>query len=281
MKEKGLPPQGPVVRAKRSLGQNFLQNIGVARKMAELARLEPGDRVFEIGPGTGMLTRALAERGCRVVAMEKDDVLCARLQDVYRGHDRVTILHGDVLDADLNGLITQGMKVVSNLPYNIASALLVRLVGLARRIPIAVFMLQREVAERVCAEPGESGYSTLGALVRAGFVPGAAFVVAPANFVPRPRVESRVVVLNPRHDPVASEDMDLFRSVVLTAFGARRKTLRNTLVRLEGLDREVLSRIAHEVGLDLDARAHQVPPEIIYRFSKAYARIFCTPRADP
>lgn len=266
-------------RAKRSLGQNFLKNIGVARRMADLARIGPGDTVVEIGPGRGMLTRALLERGGRVMAVEKDDVLASGLQDAYRHDDRVIIVHQDILDVDLGAVIPPGAKIVANLPYNIATNLLIRLAGEARHIKIAVLMLQQEVAERICARAGDHGYSALSALVWAGFEARAAFVVEPDNFTPRPKVVSRVVILSPRSDAVPQEDFGLFRTVVFCAFSGRRKVLRNTLVNLAGIDRGALEDLARSSGLDLSARAQQTSCETLYRFSRAYGS--CVREARP
>ncbi len=267
------------MRAKRSLGQNFLKNIGIAHKMVSLAAVSAEDTVVEIGPGRGMLTRVLLDHARCVIAVEKDDALHEHLQIALHDRQGLRLLHQDILESDLSRLIPDGAKVVANLPYNIATPLLTRLVEHASRIAAVVVMLQKEVAQRICAKPGEHDYSALSVLICAGFDASPGFIVDPANFSPRPRVVSQVIRLIPKAVPIPLEDLGLFRTVVTCAFGQRRKVLRNSLSHLSGMDRDLLQRLASETPLDLGARPQDITPEVFRLFSRRYgeARILPPP----
>lgn len=266
------------MRAKRSLGQNFLKNVGIARKMAVLAGVGPDDTVVEVGPGRGMLTRVLLDHASRVIAVEKDDHLFAYLREVLGDRDHLVLEHRDILEADLSGLIPDGAKVVANLPYNIGTLFVVRLVGHAWRMGPVVVMLQKEVAERICARPGDSAYSALSVIVSAGFDASPGFSVGPNNFTPRPRVESRVVRLTPTLSPIPPAEMDLFRTVVSCAFHQRRKVLRNSLIHLPCLDLELLEGLALGASIDLHQRPQELSPAQYHQFSTGYGAYL---RANP
>lgn len=258
------------MRAKRSLGQNFLRNVGIARKMAMLADVGPGDTVVEVGPGKGMLTRVLLDLASRVIAVEKDDVLHAHLGQVFEGRTSLHLRHDDILDADLASLIPDGAKVVANLPYNIGTQFIMRLVDHARRIGPVVVMLQKEVARRICACPGDREYSALSVIVSAGFDAAAGFMVGANNFFPRPRVESQVIKLTPRVSQVPRQDLELYKAVVSCAFHQRRKVLRNSLIHLPGMDDEHLERLALEASIDLCSRPQELSPAQYHLFCKVY-----------
>lgn len=260
------------MRAKRSLGQNFLRNVGIARKMALLAELKPGDTVVEVGPGKGMLTRVLLESASRVIAIEKDDSLYEHLIGVFGTWESFHVEHQDILEADLVRLIPDEAKIVSNLPYNIGTQLVIRLVDHASRIASAVFMLQKEVAQRICARPGGKEYSALSVIVSAGFDAEEGFVVGPNNFIPRPRVDSQVIRLIPKTALIPAADLGLFKEVVGAAFTQRRKVLRNSLAHLRRMDQGQLEAIAHGACMDLRLRPQDITPEQYHSFSKGYGR---------
>ncbi len=258
------------MRPKRSLGQNFLTNAGIARKMAELACIGPGDTVVEVGPGRGMLTRCLLSSAGRVLAVEKDDGLVDHLRHVFSGEDRLVLVHGDILECDLHELVPQGAKIVANLPYNIASRFVLRLTEAAGAIDRAVLMLQKEVADRLCAKPSDTAYSALTVIVSASFSTSPGFTVGPANFFPRPKVDSRVVVLTPRSPAGDMPDPGIFARVVRSAFSRRRKVLANTLVHLEGMDARSLSSIAGACSVDLRSRPQDVSVDAYLSFCREY-----------
>ncbi|MFY9397948.1 MAG: 16S rRNA (adenine(1518)-N(6)/adenine(1519)-N(6))-dimethyltransferase RsmA [Desulfomonilia bacterium] len=260
------------MRTKSSLGQNFLKNPGIVRKIIAFAGISRTDEVLEIGPGTGMLTRGLLASASRVVAVEKDDGLYELLARTFSGEPRLELIHGDILEVDLKSLISPGMKVVANLPYNIATRVILRLEEEAPLLPELVVMVQKEVAERICAPVGDSGYSALTVLVAGGFTCTEGFVVGPESFHPRPKVDSRVIRLTPREDQLKEQEREDFRTVVLTAFSQRRKMLRNTLRNLPGITGEMLEPIALTAGISLEKRPQQISWQEYAELGRAYRR---------
>ena len=260
------------MKAKRSLGQNFLRTPSVAERMTAFAHITSEDTVLEVGPGRGMLTRALLRHASRVIAIEKDDHFFDLLQDTFKDRDTLQLIHGDILGYDLSQLIKGGTKIVANLPYNIATQLIMRLVEHAQRIASVVVMLQREVAERICARAGDKTYSALSVIVSAGFdvIPG--FMVSPDNFSPRPKVDSQVIKLIPKASPIPPDDMELFRRVVWCCFSKRRKVLRNSLKDLPQMDQGHLETIAEKAGISLRSRPQEISTEQFHLISLAYGQ---------
>jgi 16S rRNA (adenine1518-N6/adenine1519-N6)-dimethyltransferase len=258
------------MRAKQSLGQNFLINQSVTERMISLAGITREDTVLEIGPGRGILTRTLLRNARRVIAVEKDDTLVGLLKEQFRENDSLDLVHADILDCDLSQMLTVGMKVVANLPYNIGTQFIMRLVEYADRIGPVVVMLQKEVAERVCARLGEKQYSALSVIMSSGFdtVPG--FQVGPGNFSPRPKVDSQVVKLVPKGDYVSGHDLAMMRKVIFCAFSQRRKVLRNTLLQLPYMKQDILEGLAAGAGINLRSRPQEITVERFHALSLAY-----------
>jgi 16S rRNA (adenine1518-N6/adenine1519-N6)-dimethyltransferase len=254
------------VRAKRSLGQNFLVDPNIQRKI--VAALEPGpaDEVLEIGPGTGALTRHLAAQAGRVVAIEKDDDLAAALRDEFEGAPHVEVVHGDVLEVDLGALVREPdrVKVVGNIPYNITSPLLFRLLESELNPERIVVMVQREVADRLLAEPGEKNYGALSVGMRAVARVRRLFHVGRAAFRPVPDVDSTVVLIVPYRPArlTPAERVDL-RTLTRAAFGWRRKQLQKILRTADAyrLDAEELEAVARESGIEPERRPETLSPE--------------------
>lgn len=260
------------MRPKRSLGQNFLKNVGIAEKMASFADINKGDTVVEVGPGRGMLTRVLLGHASSVIAIEKDDNLYELLCKDLKGYSGLRLIHQDILESDLDKLIPDGSKIVANLPYNIATQLIVRLVDQAHRITAVVVMLQKEVAQRICAHVGDKEYSYLSVMVAAVFFASPGFVVGPNNFSPKPKVDSSVIKLSPQRTPIPQSDMEIFRKVVALAFGHRRKTLRNNLTQLPFMNDGALNELASSSAINLGQRPQDITPEQYHVFSQGYAR---------
>jgi len=218
-----------VARGKRhALGQHFLIDGEVAERAIRLADLEAGAPVLEIGPGRGALTDRLRGAGHPVVAVEVDEALADAL--AARGDTGLTLVRGDLLRVDLATLPGAVLPVVANLPYSTGTAIVTRLLEHPLRFPRLVVMLQLEVAERICAEPGSRSYGGLTVLCALEAEATLGFVVPPRAFAPPPKVESAVVRLDVASEPRADvTDRRLFRSVVQSAFAQRRKTLRNAL----------------------------------------------------
>jgi 16S rRNA (adenine1518-N6/adenine1519-N6)-dimethyltransferase len=260
-----LPPLRDVIRrhdlsAKKSLGQNFLLDLNLTARIARAGGALDGVTVVEVGPGPGGLTRALIAEGAqRVVAVERDPRAIAALEDIgARYPGRLEIVAGDALAFDARPHLGPGAaRVVANLPYNIATALLVQWLTAEPWPPwydSLVLMFQREVAERIVAAPGSKSYGRLSVLAQWRCEARIMFDVNPSAFVPPPKVTSSVVRLVPRPAPLAC-DLRLLERVTEAAFGQRRKMLRQSLKSL-GADPLPLLAAA---GIAATARAEDIP----------------------
>jgi len=241
------------LRPSRALGQNFLADPNTARRIVRLAGVEAGDRVLEIGAGLGSLTLALLERDARVLALERDRNLQGVLEQVVAGHGDARVVTGDALDIDFSALLGTGTwRCVSNLPYNVATPVIVRLLEQAPSIQSALVMVQREVAERLVAAPGSRAYG--GVSVRIAFYAHAKIVgmVPRTVFVPAPKVDSALVELVRRDaPPVDVPSTERLFELVRAGFAHRRKMLRRTLPAVLGEGTTTLLRVA---GIDPRAR---------------------------
>ncbi|MEL6445690.1 MAG: 16S rRNA (adenine(1518)-N(6)/adenine(1519)-N(6))-dimethyltransferase RsmA [Bacteroidota bacterium] len=223
------------LRPKKSLGQHFLHDRHAIARIVAALDAEPDDPVVEIGPGTGALTKPLADRFARLVALEVDERAIEVLQAELPGLD---VRHTDVLDADWAALAAElragehGLTVVGNLPYYITSPILFALLGARRHLRRAVVMMQKEVAERLVAEPGTKAYGILSVQLQLWARPSYLFTVKPGAFSPPPKVDSAVVALDFSDIEEPDVDEDRLRNVVRTAFGQRRKMLRSSLKAL-------------------------------------------------
>jgi 16S rRNA (adenine1518-N6/adenine1519-N6)-dimethyltransferase len=259
-----LPPLRDVIRryelsARKSLGQNFLLDLNLTGRIARAAAPLGGRTVIEVGPGPGGLTRSLLAEGAeRVVAVEKDSRALAALEEVRAASgDRLELVEGDALMSDLSAF-AGGVpaKIVANLPYNIATALLLQWIRAEPWPPwweMLVLMFQREVAERIVASPGDDAYGRLGVICGWRTEAKILFDVPPQAFVPPPKVTSSVVRLVPRKDPLPCRLGDLER-VTQSAFGQRRKMLRQSLKSL-GVDPGLL---LEATGISPTARAEEI-----------------------
>ena len=262
----GLPPLRETIRrhglsARKSLGQNFLLDLNLTGRIARAAGPLDGVTIIEVGPGPGGLTRALlAEGAAHVIAIERDERAVAALEEIsahYPG--RLTIVAGDALALDAATMLDGPARVVANLPYNIATALLVSWLTVEPWPPWydrLTLMFQREVAERIVAKPGSKTYGRLSVLAGWRTEAKILFDVAPSAFVPPPKVTSSLVQLVPRAVPPACEVRALER-VTAAAFGQRRKMLRQSL---RSLGRDPVP-LLENAGLDPTARAEDIPVE--------------------
>jgi 16S rRNA (adenine1518-N6/adenine1519-N6)-dimethyltransferase len=234
-----LPPLREVARrygiaARRRFGQHFLFDFNLARRIARAAGRLDHAEVIEIGAGPGGLTRALLAAGARsVVAVERDRRCLAALDDLARLHPgRLTIVAADALALDPCALVTAPRKIVANLPYNIATTLLLGWLDRIREYESLTLMFQREVALRLVAAPGSKSYGRLGVLVQWLAEANILFDVPATAFVPPPKVRSSVVAIVPRAEPLAEADKAVLERVAGAAFGHRRKMLRSSLEAL-------------------------------------------------
>ena len=242
-------------RPRKRLGQHFLIDPNIVRKILQVAALNPEDVVFEIGPGRGALTLALCDRVARVIAVEIDRLLVEYLAQTCVQRDALELHHGDALDFPYDTL-PAGTVVIANLPYYVSTPLVFRLLEERERIDRMVLMLQREVAERMVAAPGSRDYGLLSVVTQYLTKPRKAFVVPASCFRPVPQVDSAVVCLTgqaARHPTTPGFD-DVFMKVVRAAFAHRRKTLINSC-REEGWEEPVLRRALEEINIDPRRRA--------------------------
>jgi 16S rRNA (adenine1518-N6/adenine1519-N6)-dimethyltransferase len=272
-----LPPLREVIRrhdlaARKSLGQNFLLDLNLTSRIARAAAPLDGVTVVEIGPGPGGLTRALIAGGAqRVVAIERDRRCVAALAEIAAHYpERLTIVEGDALRIDPRPYVSAApARIVANLPYNVATQLLVDWLTVEPWPPwydSMVLMFQREVAERIVAPPGSKTYGRLSVLAGWRTRAGILFDVAPSAFVPPPKVTSALVRLEPRPAPLACDRSTLER-VTEAAFGQRRKMLRQSLKSLGADPAELLSA----AGIDSTIRAEDVPVEGFVALARAFA----------
>ncbi len=249
-------------RAKRRLGQHFLTDPRILARIADALGAGPGDTVLEIGPGPGGLTAALAERAGRLVAIEKDPDLVPALRARFPG---VEVVEADALEADWQALAGGRFLLAGNIPYNITSPLLEKALEPPRPARI-VFLVQREVADRVIAPPGGGEYGALSVGVRAVARAERLFTVPAGAFQPKPRVDSAVLRLTPLASPlVPDQERGRFRRLVVGLFGFRRKQLLRGVRELTGWDAERAGAVLERAGLDPAARPETVLPEEFVR----------------
>jgi len=271
-----LPPLGEVIRrhgltAAKGLGQHFLLDLNLTRRVVRQAGNLTGVDVIEIGPGPGGLTRALLESSCRrVFAVEKDERCLEALRELASAYPgRLEVHHADALALDPGGLGTPPRQVVANLPYNIGTALLVGwLQSLALRpgsLQRLTLMFQKEVAQRLVARPDGAHYGRLAVLTQWLTRPALCFEIPASAFVPPPKVVSAVVRLDPRQEPLAPASLPELERVTAAAFGQRRKMLRQSL-RTLGTDAAALLAGA---GIDGQRRAETLAVEEFCALARA------------
>ena len=246
--------------AKKTLGQHFLLDLNLTRRIARAAGPLATGTTVEIGPGPGGLTRALLEEGAaRVIAVELDHRCVAALAELQAANPaRLTVIEGDALDIDIPALATaKPVRIVANLPYNVATPLLVKWLREAAAYESLTLMFQKEVAERLTAQPRTPAYGRIGVLANWICEVRRLFDVGPRAFTPPPRVTSAVVRLIPRERQPSATEFDSFERVTAAAFGQRRKMLRSALATL-GVDANVLLSTAK---IAPTARAEELPVE--------------------
>lgn len=252
-------------RFSKSLGQNFLTDASVPQRIAAYSGADRVGNVVEIGPGMGCLTAELCRRANKVIAVELDRALLPVLAETLAGFDNCEVVQGDVLALDLAALCrekfgVQGAVTCANLPYYITTPAITALLE-SRAFETITVMVQREVAQRICAQPGTAAYGAFSIYVQYWAQPEILFDV-PANcFVPQPKVDSAVLQLTPLAQPaVAVRDEKLFFALVRAAFNMRRKTLVNALVPLLGgrLDKAGIAALLESVGLDARVRGERL-----------------------
>jgi 16S rRNA (adenine1518-N6/adenine1519-N6)-dimethyltransferase len=248
--------------ARKRLGQHFLSDPHALGRIADALSLSGTETVVEIGPGRGALTELLLSRAARVIAIELDDSLVAHLRSRFAAEPRLTVVHADVLDVSLAGVAGgDNFVLAGNIPYYITTPILFHALvpPMPRR---AVFLIQREVAERVVAEPGSKTYGALSVNVQAVAVPRIVARVPPGAFTPPPSVDSAVLGFEPRAVAVvAAAEQAGFAELVIAAFGLRRKQMRRVVRTLAELSAGEAERVLGAIGIDPEARPETLSPE--------------------
>ena len=244
----------------RALGQHFLADPNTARRIVRLADLEPGARVLEIGPGVGSLTAALLEADARITALELDRHVLPLLNAVLESTgmaDRVNVVHGDAMTADLAAISGESpVTCVSNLPYNVATPIVMRLLNEAPNVTRLLVMVQREVGERMAAKVGGREYGAVTVKIAFHGVARMVGTVAPSVFLPPPKVDSALVRIDRHPQSVVDvSSRELLFGIIQTGFAQRRKMLRRALVPLFG-DRTL--QLLEAAGFDPAARAETI-----------------------
>jgi len=250
---------------RQALGQHFLTNRGVLEKIVKAIAPGSGDVIIEIGAGRGALTALLAEKAGHVLAVEKDERLIPELKRAVP--DNVEVVMADALTFGIGSLLdkygVRAVRVVGNLPYVISTPLLFRVLEERRFLSDAVFLVQKEVAERVVAGPGSKKYAPLGILIQNEFEARVAFPVAPGSFTPPPKVQSALLTLRRRTSPMHAGAADApFRAFLRAAFAERRKMLRKNLARRA--DAADLDAAYATLGLARNARAEELSPDVLF-----------------
>ena len=246
------------LRPKRSLGQHFLKDSAYLSRMIEAAEVTDADRVLEIGPGTGVLTAELAARAAQVVAVELDERLAGYLVKEFANRPNVAIVQGDILELDPAAVMATAVggtacgdayKVAANLPYYITSAILRRILEATRPPTLAAVMVQKEVAERICAAP--DGMSLLSVSVQFYARPKLIEIVPARAFYPRPKVDSAILRLDVFPEPVVRDvARERFFAVVRAGFGQRRKQIANSLSANLGMPKTEVRQALSGSGID-------------------------------
>lgn len=240
----------------KSLGQNFLIDDNIVDKIVAGAGIGPGDKIIEVGPGIGTLTREMASRAQNLMAVEIDKNLIPILEDTLGDYDNVKIVNEDIIKADIRGLIDENLgggpvKLVANLPYYITTPIIMRFLEENINVTDIVVMVQKEVAERMNAQPGGKDFGALSVAVQYYCDTEIVAKVPRHLFVPQPNVDSIVIALRVRPErKYKVDDEDLYFKVVKAAFGQRRKTLLNSISSMGNLAKDQVKEALEEAGID-------------------------------
>lgn len=261
------------VRAKKSLGQNFLTDPNIQRKIITALDPQPEDVVLEIGPGLGAITDHLLGRVRRLVVIELDDQLAERLEQRHGARSDFELVHADALRLELGSLdLPADFKAIGNIPYNITTPLLFKLLERSHRPRMIVVMVQKEVAVRIAAAPDQKQYGALSVGVQVVAEVERLFVVSPGAFKPAPGVDSAVLRITPLQPPrLSAAEEDDVRVLTRTAFGQRRKQFQKILrtAPVYQLSAEQVAGLESATGLQLDARPETLAPEQFIALARA------------
>jgi len=257
------------IHPRKRLGQSFLEDLNVIRRIVALAEPAEGETIVEIGAGLGFMTEELAKRAGRVIAIEVDPRLVSILRERFTGQHRVEVVQMDVLKYDFSSACPEGrIKVVGNIPYHISSPILFRLLDFRRSISSMILMFQKELADRIAAPPGTKEYGIPSVIVAKYTKAVCEMTVPPTCFYPVPDVVSSVLRIIVRQETNLPDEA-LFANIVRAAFARRRKTLWNNLRRI-GLPEEIADRVFVRSGIDRTRRAESLSVEEFSLLTKTW-----------
>jgi 16S rRNA (adenine1518-N6/adenine1519-N6)-dimethyltransferase len=262
-------------RPRKSRGQNFLIHERVIDSIIRLLDLSPADEVVEIGPGLGFLTRRLLERAARVWAVEVDAALVERLgASVFAADPKLRLIHGDILEVPLGDMLPdKKLKLVGNLPYSISTPVLFRIFALREHFSSLVLMVQKEVADRIAAQPGTKTFGTLSVWCQIHGRIIDRVSVSPEAFFPRPKVRSTVLKIELFPEPlVTASEIPILRGLVRAAFGQRRKTLGNALTAWLKSDGSEIETLLQSQGIDPRRRGETLSIDEFIKLARAAQR---------
>ncbi|MGD8868814.1 MAG: 16S rRNA (adenine(1518)-N(6)/adenine(1519)-N(6))-dimethyltransferase RsmA [Gemmatimonadales bacterium] len=262
-------------RPKKRLGQNFLYDPAIAERIVSAADLAAGDVVVELGPGRGILTRALAARDVRLIALELDSALQETLAEEFGA--AVEVINADFTGVSIHNLLQdRGLRrctLMGNIPYHLTREVLFGfLVDEFESLEGAVIMVQREVGERIVSPPGSRVYGITSVVLQSLYAVDVVARVAPGSFQPPPKVASSVLRFQPLADPLPGAERAEFVALVKNVFQQRRKTLQNTLRAFYSLSNQRLAAVAADAGIDLGARPEALGKEEFHRLARSLAK---------
>jgi 16S rRNA (adenine1518-N6/adenine1519-N6)-dimethyltransferase len=243
---------------KKKLGQNFLRDKNIQRKIISALRLRPTDAVLEIGAGDGALTRVIAQQVKRTYAVEIDPALCQRLRERLIGLSNVEVIQADILKLNLAKYgLAKKLKIVGNIPYYITSPIIAHIFNFKRRINVLYLTVQKEFAQRIVASPGAKAYGAFSCFVQYYASAKVLFYIKRTCFFPAPKVDSAFLELQIRRKPLLGKSQEEFLfKIIRTAFGQRRKTLRNSLYGI--ISTEALREFFQRQGIDENIRPEEL-----------------------
>ena len=260
-------------RFSKGLGQNFLIDGNIVKGICRAGEVSKEDYVLEIGPGLGTMTEEIALNARKVVAIELDEALLPILDETLKGHDNIEIVHGDILKVDIVDIIEEKLgggpiKVIANLPYYATTPIIARLIEEDLNIDSIVVMVQKEVADRIVANPGSKEYGSLSVFINFYTYPEVAMEVPRTVFMPQPKVDSAVMKLKLRRE-LLEVDREVFFKVVRSAFGKRRKTILNSLSSGElNLGKDDIRKVLEAADIPFNKRAEDLKVEHFAKISE-------------
>lgn len=246
-------------KPKKNLGQNFLKNSEIAKKITLSANIDKDDVILEIGPGTGILTDELVKMGAQVFAIEKDYNLITNLQKLYKNAKNIKIVHQDALWFDISTF--KNYKVVANIPYNITSPVIRKFIEADIKPELMVIMVQKEVAERITAKPGSSERGLLTLIVEFYADAEILFEVSRKEFYPVPKVDSAVIKLKVKSEKLKEVEPQFFFKIIKAGFSSKRRQIHNSLSATLRLDKDIVLKILSKAKIEPTLRAEDLTLE--------------------